>query len=1205
MRGSRLSTRRVSAPGALLLGVGLFAATVGVAAQQPDGQAQPPAQPLVAPPPPAAPEAPARTAPSATANACVITGTITGLGAPLPGVSITARRGYAVQSATSTTVDGTFRLVLPDATYQFTLDLTGFDRVQRDVTVDKGATCNQVVDATMQLTPRTASVGAGRGAGPAAGQPAPGAQAGQPGQPAPGQPGAQAAAGGRGANGRAGGAGRFETLALNEDADLAALDTSDNERESAASIQQQQLLLPPGFGSEALADAVAFTGEAARVDRGQLNDRRDAFNRGEFQFDGGRGGNQGFGDGGAPTLAGLNQGGGFPNQQGGGFQNQQGGRGNNNGNFQLGGRGGRQNRLGGTVNYQFSGSALNAAPLQLRDEVKGTETPYTNQNFSLTFGGPIKIPGLYNNENARTNFTFQYSGTRGGNFMDQYATVPSPAMRNGDFSAITIAQLTDPTTGLPFENNVIPQDRISEQAKALLTYFPEPNLDGATRNYHFSSSYGNTSNGFNLRIQHNFSGQAAQGGGRGGGGNNNQRAPQSNAGQAGRGRRLLGTRTNVNMNLQLQYQNSDNESLNVFSGLGGLRENKSYGVSDSFNIQRGRTQHQVSASYNRTESNTHNHFGGALDISNIIGIQGVAQDSFSWGLPRLQFSSMTGLSDLNPSLQDADRVNTQYSWSHPFGRRHQVRAGGDFRFDRTTTNTQSNPNGNFVYSGLYTANGNDAAGRVGFDFADFLLGMPAQATIARGPGETTLTGRSMSMFVQDDWRALPNMTFQLGVRYDLMWPFIEEHGNLVNLDVNDDFTAAAPVMAGETGEFSGSFPKSLVETDTNNVSPKMGVAWQGPHGFIFRGSYEVNYNSSTYSSIARQLAQQPPFATTGTNIGSLNAALLMENALATIPFNETTNNYGIDKDYVLGRVEQSVVNVQRSLGRSYQVQANYTYTKGSNLDIVRAPNRDANGLRIEGVQPFSWTTAEGESELNSAQFSFQRRTSRGWGYTLTYTLAKSRDNSPSIGGGGGGGGSANIAQNDQDIQSEWGLSNFDQRHRFEGRLAAELPFGPGRKWLTNGGVMAAVLQGWNLQARVTLNSGTPRSVIVRGASKDIATGVNGALRADYNGADIGISDPTIDRFFNTAAFSLPASGAFGNSPRNIVIGPGSKDVTAGVQRNIVLGNNRSMTVSFNVSNILNLANWTGIDVNANSPTFGQVTGVGQSRRATLQIQTRF
>ena len=98
-----------------------------------------------------------------------------------------------------------------------------------------------------------------------------------------------------------------------------------------------------------------------------------------------------------------------------------------------------------------------------------------------------------------------------------------------------------------------------------------------------------------------------------------------------------------------------------------------------------------------------------------------------------------------------------------------------------------------------------------------------------GRARTTLIGRTIGMFVQDDWRVRPNLTMQLGVRYDMLWPFIEENGQLVNLDVNGDFTAAAPVESGQRpATFSGSFPKSLVETDTNNISPKLALAWRAP-----------------------------------------------------------------------------------------------------------------------------------------------------------------------------------------------------------------------------------------------------------------------------------------------------------------------------------------------------------------------------------------
>src|SRR5688572_30251426 len=198
----------------------------------------------------------AQQAPATAAN-CAITGTITGIGTSLPGVSITVRRGDVVQTATSTDMDGRFRLNLPDASYQITAELTGFEKVTKDVTVDRAAACAQTVDLTMGLVPRTASAAApatGRAAGP---------------------DGAQAAAGGRQGGGRQGGQqggqpgqGRFESLDVQQNAATAGLAAL---IESAS--QSDADLIPTGFGSEALADAIAVNGDGARVDRSQLNDR--------------------------------------------------------------------------------------------------------------------------------------------------------------------------------------------------------------------------------------------------------------------------------------------------------------------------------------------------------------------------------------------------------------------------------------------------------------------------------------------------------------------------------------------------------------------------------------------------------------------------------------------------------------------------------------------------------------------------------------------------------------------------------------------------------------------------------------------------------------------------------------------------------------------------------------------------------------------
>ena len=291
------------------------------------------------------------------------------------------------------------------------------------------------------------------------------------------------------------------------------------------------------------------------------------------------------------------------------------------------------------------------------------------------------------------------------------------------------------------------------------------------------------------------------------------------------------------------------------------------------------------------------------------------------------------------------------------------------------------------------------------------------------------------------------------------------------------------------------------------------------------------------------------------------------------------------------------------IGVAWSVGANYTHTRGSSLDVIRAPNRDATGLRIEGVQPFTWQSAEGKSVLHSATVRLQRRAVRGLGGQLSYTIARSRDNAPSIGGGGGGSGV--VAQNDQDLEAEWGLSNFDRRHRLSANLTYELPFGPNRRWLANGGTWAALLANWRLSTTFSADSGTPLTARVRGASRDVAQGLNGALRANYDGEPIGIEDATIDRFFNIAAFSVPPTGLFGTSARNIIIGPGSRQLDGQLSRDVRLGGTRALSIQIRATNLLNLVNYTNVDTFVNSPTFGQILSVRPMRSAQLNLRFRF
>jgi hypothetical protein len=136
-------------------------------------------------------------------------------------------------------------------------------------------------------------------------------------------------------------------------------------------------------------------------------------------------------------------------------------------------------------------------------------------------------------------------------------------------------------------------------------------------------------------------------------------------------------------------------------------------------------------------------------------------------------------------------------------------------------------------------------------------------------------------------------------------------------------------------------------------------------------------------------------------------------------------------------------------------------------------------------------------------------------------------------------------------------------------------------------------------------SGSPFTPRVIGAFTDVSAGVNGTLRANVTGAPVGIADPTVARFFNTAAFVAPPPGQFGNARRNSIEGPGAVTFDLALNKNIPLRDMKAFNFRVQMSNVFNHANYSGIDTTVNSPSYGRVTSVGSMRRIQFNTQFRF
>ena len=263
------------------------------------------------------------------------------------------------------------------------------------------------------------------------------------------------------------------------------------------------------------------------------------------------------------------------------------------------------------------------------------------------------------------------------------------------------------------------------------------------------------------------------------------------------------------------------------------------------------------------------------------------------------------------------------SWMHPY-KQHLMRVGGDVRVDRSSSDTDPNAAGAFVFTGLYTSGGLPVARVGGSDFADFLLGLPQQASVQYGPGTVTLRGRETSLFAQDDWRPRSNLTFNLGLRYELIWPFVEADGHLVNLDVAPGLhRGGTRVVAGQTGPFHGAFPDALLNTDTNNLAPRLGIAWRIKPGTILRGGYGVSFNSGSYPTIARQLGGTAAVCDSGHRHRRSSGTAEFANAIHRRRARFDANTFGIDPTYDLGRVQTWNVDLSRDLGPNWNVGGGY------------------------------------------------------------------------------------------------------------------------------------------------------------------------------------------------------------------------------------------------------------------------------------------
>jgi trimeric autotransporter adhesin len=276
------------------------------------------------------------------------------------------------------------------------------------------------------------------------------------------------------------------------------------------------------------------------------------------------------------------------------------------------------------------------------------------------------------------------------------------------------------------------------------------------------------------------------------------------------------------------------------------------------------------------------------------------------------------------------------------------------------------------------------------------------------------------------------------------------------------------------------------------------------------------------------------------------------------------------------------------------------------LDLILAPNQATPGAvigsdlrrRIPGAPDFRYETSDAGSLYNGLQIRVQRRESNGFRFLTLYTFSKSMDDASAIGVGARNG----VVQDVNNVPAEWGLSSFDVRHQLRNWLSYEPPFGERKQWLRSG-FGAALLGNWRISTITQISSGAHFTPLLSGAITN-GTGALYSQRPDMIGNPV-LNQPGL--FFNTSAFAVPAVGQFGDARRGSIVGPGFINVDAALGRTFHFGNEGKdrMELRWEVQNVMNMVNYSGLSTVLGSADFGRVKGARPMRSMDMLMRVHF
>ncbi len=627
-----------------------------------------------------------------------------------------------------------------------------------------------------------------------------------------------------------------------------------------------------------------------------------------------------------------------------------------------------RNLYNGGLAAILDNSALDARPYSL----SGLDTPkpsYNRITGIATLGGPLRIPHLLP---RGPSFFIAYEWTRNRIAETDPGLVPTEAERTGDLSNLVnpLGQpvvVYNPTTHSPFPGNVVP---VGAQAQSLLQLYPTPNINGNSL-YNYQIPVINSSHQDSL-LSHLDKTLGHRDELYGGFNFRSTRASDANL------FRFVDTTDTLGINTNINWSHRFNHQLFLYS---------------SYRFSRLRTRIVP-------------YFENRENVSGNAGIFGNNQDPTNWGPPALAFSGgLMPLSDLQSSFNRNRSDSFSGSIGHYRGL-HNITVGGDVRKQQFNDFFQSDPRGTFTFTGAATQGTTNGVASSGSDLADFLIGVPDTSSIAFGNADKYLRQTVYDAYIADDWRIQPNLTINVGLRWEYGAPITEIHGRLVNLDVAPGFTAAAPVLGSDpVGPVTHiHYPTSLIRPDKRGFEPRVGISWRPipASTVVVRAGYGIYDDTSVYQTSVLELTQQSPLSTSLSVENSPACPLTL--AAGFEPCSSiTANTFAIDPNFRVGYAQTWQLAIQRDLPGALQLTATYLGVKGTRGLQQFLPNTypiGASNPCTKCPAGFVYQASGGDSTRQAGQIQLRRRLRSGFTASMLYTFSKSIDDDAMLGGQG-------------------------------------------------------------------------------------------------------------------------------------------------------------------------------------------------------------